>query len=82
MANHKKNSDDKQYLLVRVRDLSHLVSGTIYHLRKPIKKEEKVWWDEVHDIVLGEVLEGSLIEKDTDFEFPSNEYDIFLKKEI
>ena len=78
MAN--KRTDTPIIELQRIRDLSKLVPGTTYHLRKPIEKFEKVWNDEVHDIVFAELEGTSLVEKDTDFLFPSEEYDIFLAK--
>ena len=61
MAYGKKESVHTKFILERVRDLSTLIPGNPYHLRKKISQVGNVITDEVHDIVLKEVVESNLI---------------------
>jgi len=79
MAYGKKESEHTKFILERVKDLSTLVSGNPYHLRKKISQVGNVITDEVYDIVLKEVNETNLISQEGS-SFSSNEFEIFFRR--
>lgn len=79
MAYGKKESAPIKFILQRVKELSTLVPGNPYHLRKKISQVGNVITDEVHDIVLKEVKESNLISEDGS-SFSSTEFEIFFRK--
>lgn len=80
MAYGKKSSPPVKILLVRIKDLTKLVPDTEYHLRKMLKQEGSVITDEVHEIILKEVKDGFLIEKETEAKFSATEFEIFIRQ--
>lgn len=76
----KKKDNNEMFILARVKDLSTLVPGNSYHLRKFIKQEGNIVTDEVHDIILKEVVDEFLVEQDTDTKFSSKEFEVFYRR--
>jgi hypothetical protein len=79
MAYGKKESEHTKFILERAKDLSALVPGNPYHLRKKINQVGNVITDEVHDIVLKEVVENNLISEDGS-SFLFTEFEIFFRR--
>jgi hypothetical protein len=81
MAYGKKHKDHVTTFLKRVKDMTTLVVGQEYHLRKQLSRDGNVIKDEVHDIILKEFKEENLISED-DAKFSSTEYEIFIRKPL
>jgi hypothetical protein len=74
----KYSNEDEGFILERVKDLSKLVIGTKYHLRKIIRQEGNVIFDEVHDIVLDKIENEFLFDKDTGEKYSG--FEIFIRR--
>lgn len=85
MAYVKKSSDDEGCILQRVKDYTTLVTGNKYQLRKMIRQEGCIVYDEVHDIVFKDYrFNDCILETNTNTEFKigSSEFEIFFRKKI
>jgi len=80
MSYRKRNKVETYPFLSRVKNVSDLIVGQKYHLRKLIKKEGSICIDEAHDLILKEEKEGYMFDQETDSKFLFNEFEVFLRK--
>lgn len=81
MSYGKRHEDKESHIIERVKDLSTLVIGNKYHLRKFIRKEESTVFDDVYDIILKEVRESILVdESGEEFMTGAGEFEIFQQR--
>lgn len=79
MGYKSKNKTSQGSILSRVKDLTTLVVGNSYHLRKHLSQEGMVIKDEVHDIIFKELSGIDVIDSD------GNKYsgfEIFIRKPL
>lgn len=77
---YKKGKEPRKPLfLSRIKDLTTLVVGSEYHVRKVLSREGMTVKDDAHDIILKECKDGKLISND-DKEFLTSEYEVFIRK--
>lgn len=70
-------------LLERVKNNTLLIQGEVYHLRKLLRKDGSVWFDDAHDFILKEFVDGVFIEENGGkYLVGENEYEIFIRKSL
>jgi hypothetical protein len=82
MAYGKRKSAVLFPFLSRVKNLTDLIIGEKYYLRKLIKKEDNKLIDESFDIVLKEEKEGIMYDQNSEIKLVFSEYEVFIRKSL
>ncbi len=81
MAYRNKDKTSKSSILSQVKDLSKLVIGDSYHLRKKLSQDGNVIKDEVHDVVFKELLDSDFVDESGN-KYSTTEFRIYIRKPL